>query len=306
MSKAAQGEAAKTGEPLADPPIWDAMIADPAMPLEPEVARMVTDDQRQWTRTWIYPVLRPVSRVLALVIVALKRLTPVRWTAHRLMDRLCLWFLRHFVSPLAVELLIRHFVIETNLLNFIVRNTDSGIEPVALRPVNLAGLGDRAVIEHDINVYEVLIALDGHRIGRPQTIDFSGLDMPALDPEPRRFRLMRLDIQTALCLMNLPFAACLTPDEYRRAVHSMRFDDSILAILADITGDPTFLRWCSGDLALRADSNTDVPHAVYRHAVICEYAHAQLLRIAARGGPLTVCPVPDRSIPFASRTRQER
>ncbi|MEU5153682.1 hypothetical protein [Glycomyces sp. NPDC021274] len=295
-----------SGRPLGDPPLWDAMRADPAMPLEPGVARMVTDDQRQWTRTWIYPVLRPVSRVLALVIVALKRLTPVRWTAHRLMDRLCLWFLRRFVSPLAVELLIRHFVIETNLLNFIVRNTPAGIEPVALRPVNLAGLGDRAVIEHDINVYEVLIALDGNRIGPPQTLDFSGLDMPALDPEPHRFRLMRLDIQTALCLMNLPFAACLTPDEYRRAVHSMRFDDSILAILAAITGDPTFLRWCSGDLAIRADSNTDVPHAVYRHAVVCEYAHAHLVRLAARGGPLPVCPVPDSSVPFASRTRQER
>ncbi|MDA1359452.1 hypothetical protein O1R50_07460 [Glycomyces luteolus] len=258
------------------------MCADPAMPLEPGVARMVTDDQQRWTRTWIYPVLRPVSRVLALVIVALKRLTPVRWTAHRLMDRLCLWFLRRFVSPLAVELLIRHFVIETNLLNFIVRNTDSGIEPVALRPLNLAGLGDRAVIEHDINVYEVLIALDGNRIGPPRTLDFSGLDMPALDPERYRFRLMRLDIQTALCLMNLPFAACLTPDEYRRAVHSMRFDDSILAILADLTGDPTFLRWQNGDLSIRADSNTDVPHAVYRHAVVCEYAHAHLVRLAAK------------------------
>lgn len=260
---------------LADPPIWASMIADPAMPLEPEVARMVTDDQRGWTRTWLYPVARPVSRVLAVVIVALKRLTPVRWTAHRLMDRLCLWFLRRFVSPLAVELLIRHFVIETNLLNFIVRNTATGIEPVALRPVALAGLGDRAVIEHDVNVYEVLAAIDMTRVG---PLDYSDLDMPPLDAEPHRFRLMRLDIQTALCLMNLPFAACLTPDEYRRAVHSMRFDDSILAILAEITGDPTFLRWQNGDLSIRADSNTDVPHAVYRHAVVCEYAHAQLLK----------------------------
>jgi hypothetical protein len=276
-------EQAPAGKVLSDPPIWESMIRDPAMPLEPEVARMVTDDQRRWTRTWLYPVARPISRVLAVVIVVLKRLTPIRWTAHRLMDRLCLWFLRRFVSPLAVELLIRHFVIETNLLNFIVRNTATPIEPVALRPVNLVGLGDLAVIEHDINVYEVLAALDMTPAAR---IDYADLDMPALDAEPHRFRLLRLDIQTALCLMNLPFAACLTPDEYRRAVHSMRFDDSILAILAEITGDPTFLRWQNGDLSIRADSNTDVPHAVYRHAVVCEYAHAHLVRLAARAaGP---------------------
>lgn len=262
-----------------DPPMWDAVVADPSVPLEREVVRMIADDQRRWTRTWLYPVARPVSRVLALVIVVLKRLTPIRWTAHRLMDRLCIWFLRRFVSPLAVELLIRHFVIETNLLNFIVRNTATPIEPVSLRPTDLAGLGNKAVIEHDVNVYVVLAALDMTPVG---PLDYSDLDMPPLDPEPRRRRLMRLDIQTALCLMNLPFAACLTPDEYRRAVHSMRFDDSILALLADLTGDPTFLRWQNGDLSVRADSNTDVPRAVYRHAVVCEYAHAQLRKLAAR------------------------
>jgi hypothetical protein len=164
---------------------------------------------------------------------------------------------------------------------------------VALRPVNLAGLGDLAVIEHDINVYEVLAALDMTPVGKTDAtsldaapLNYADLDMPVLDAEPHRFRLLRLDIQTALCLMNLPFAACLTPDEYRRAVHSMRFDDSILAILAEITGDPTFLRWQNGDLSIRADSNTDVPHAVYRHAVVCEYAHAHLSQLADRAaGP---------------------
>ncbi|WP_335990401.1 DUF6999 family protein [Glycomyces sp. MUSA5-2] len=265
---------------LAGPPLWDAVVGDPSLVLDPETARKIAADQQRWTRTWLYPLARPVSRVLALVILVLKRLTPVRWTAHRLMDRLCIWFLRRFVSPQAVELLIRHFVIETNLLNFIVRNCDTDVEPVSLRPTTLAGLGDNAVIEHDINVYVVLAGIGP--LVYDAGPDYSGLDVPELDPEPDRFRFMHLDIQTALCLMNLPFAACLTPEEYRRAVHSMRFDDSILAILAEITGDPAFLRWCNGDLSVRVDSNADVPHAVYRHAVICEYAHEHLRRLAAR------------------------
>lgn len=266
---------------MSDPALWDAVEADPAMPLEADVARKVVDDQRRWTRTWLYPLARPVSRITVLLIVIAKRLTPFRWTAHRTMDRLCLWFLRRFVSANAVELLIRHFVIETNLLNFIIRNTGApGLEPVSLRPTALSGLGDRAVIEHDINVYDVLSAL-GPLQGRRPGLDFRDLEIPELDPEPRRRRLVNLDIQTALCLMNLPFALCLTPEEYRRAVHSMRFDDSILTILADLTGDPAFLTWHRGELTVRVDSNTDVPEAVYRHAVICEYAHAHLLRIAA-------------------------
>ncbi|WP_100444767.1 DUF6999 family protein [Glycomyces xiaoerkulensis] len=265
---------------MSDPSLWDAVEADPAMPLDPRVARQIVDDQRRWTRTWLYPIARPISRIAVVLIVMSKRLFPIRWTAHAVMDRLCLWFLRRFVSPHAVELLVRHFVIETNLLNFIVRNAEApGLRPVSLRPTDLAGLGDRAVIEHDINVYDVLAALGPGPV-RPREPDLSGLDVPPLDPEPHRRRLINLDIQTALCLMNLPFALCLTPEEYRRAVHSMRFDDSILSILADLTGDPTFLRWQTGDPAVRVDSNTDVPAAVYRHAVVCEYAHAHLARLA--------------------------
>ncbi|GIG66181.1 DUF6999 family protein [Phytomonospora endophytica] len=270
---------------MSDPSLWDAVERDPAMPLDAEVIGKVADDQRRWTRTWLYPLARPFSRVTVVLILLAKRCLPVRVRAHGTMDRLCLWFLRHFVSPLAVELLIRHFVIETNLLNFIVRNAGAtGARPVSLRPTTLAGLGNRAVIEHDINVYDVLGAL-GPGPMSPAMLDFAGLDMPPLDTEPHRRRAVNLDVQTALCLMNVPFALCLTPEEYRRAVHSMRFDDSILAILADLTGDATFLRWRSGDLAVRVDSNTDVPAAVYRHAVICEYAHAQLVRLAARAEP---------------------
>ena len=52
------------------------------------------------------------------------------------------------------------------------------------------------------------------------------LDIPPVDPERWRRRLLNLDIQTALCLMNIPFALCLTPQEYRRAVHSLRLDAS--------------------------------------------------------------------------------
>ncbi len=88
--------------------------------------------------------------------------------------------------------------------------------------------------------------------------------------------LSRVDIQTALGLMNIPFALCLTPGEYRRAVHSMRLDTSLLTVLAALTGDSAFLGWRPPSLPVRVDSNVDVPQMVYEHAVICECAHARL------------------------------
>jgi hypothetical protein len=102
------------------------------------------------------------------------------------------------------------------------------------------------------------------------------LGIPAIDPEPHARRILRLDIQTALCLMNIPFAACLTPDEYRRAVHSLRLDATLLHTLAELTGDSTFLAWRPAGLQVRVDSSVDVPLLVYEHAVLCEYAHFRL------------------------------
>ncbi|MDI1462455.1 hypothetical protein QEZ54_15900 [Catellatospora sp. KI3] len=275
---------------LRDPSVWTAMLADPAVPMDPATLRLVVRDQRRWTRRWLYPVVRPCSAVLVWLIRVLKRLVPVPLSAHGTMDRLCVWFLHRFVHPEAGTLLVRHFITETNLLAFLVRNAPvAGVPEPVLRPTTLARLGDRAVIEHDVNVYEVLIGLGtGVPRPRPDRLDLSMLDVPPIDPAPGRRRWLRLDIQTALCLMNIPFALCLTVPEYQRAVHSMRLDASLLALLADTTGDETFLRWRPAGITVRLDTGLDVPRAVYEHAVICEYAHEHLVRLRDRqaGGEL--------------------
>ncbi|MFE5339979.1 DUF6999 family protein [Isoptericola sp. NPDC056578] len=267
-----------------DPSMWEAIYADPSVPLDKPLVRMIIEDQQRPSRRLLYPIARIVSRVLVAVLSVVKRVFPGRWMTLATMDALCLWFLRRFVSPDAVELLIRHFVVETNLVNFIIRNTPAAIEPVTLRPTTLSGLGDNAVVEHDVNVYDVLIALEGIDITAPERLNFAQLDVPDLDPERRRPRLLRLDIQTALCLMNIPFCIALNLEEFRRAIHSLRFDDSFLSILAVLTDDETFEHWKMGALSLWMDTNVDVPELVYRHALVCEYAHAHLVSIAQRSG----------------------
>ena len=263
-----------------DPSMWEAIFADPSVPLDRSVVRQIIDDQRRPSRRWIYPIAMVLSRVLVTIIRILKRILPFRWMPLPMMDFLCVWFLRRFVSPDAVDLLLRHFVVETNLVNFIIRNTPVHMQPVTLRPESLSELGEQAVVEHDVNVYDVLIALDLVPLTPRRPLNFTQLDIPRLDAERHRRRLLRLDIQTALCFMNIPFSMALTSEEYRRAVHSMRFDDSFLEILAVVTGDDTFRHWKLAGMSLWMDSNVDVPRMVYRHALVCEYAHAQLVKLA--------------------------
>ena len=288
------------GTPLDSPSasLWDVVADDPSIPMDRDVLRLVLRDQRSISRAALYPWIRVVSRVAVTLIVVGKRACPIRFSAHATMDRMCLWFLRHFVSTAAVTLLIRHFIVETNLLNFCLRNgarAAGAFGDVSLRPTTVADLGNRAVIEHDLNVYRVLFALGG---GNPHAgadtraraditkLDFGMLEVPGIDPEPRTRRLLNLDIQTALCLMNIPFALCLTPTEYRRAVHSLRLDASLLSILAALTGDHTFLSWRPAGFPARVDSNVDVPLLVYEHAVVCEYAHTRLCELRATAAPM--------------------
>jgi hypothetical protein len=281
-----------SGSKASGPSLWEVMAADPTIGMDRATLRLVISDQRRPSRALLYPWIRVLSRVTVTVIVTGKRICPVRFSAHATMDRMCLWFLRRFVSPTAVSLLIRHFIVETNLLNFCVRNAGlPGRVTVGLRPVTLSDLGNRAVIEHDLNVYRVLSALGRAGVpARPPAwqhwpsrwpshwgdLDFSMLEVPEIDPERGTRRLLNLDIQTALCLMSIPFAFCLTPGEYRRAVHSLRLDASLLSVLAALTGDDTFLGWRTALPPVRVDSNLDVPATVYEHALVCEYALARL------------------------------
>jgi hypothetical protein len=271
--------------PRSEPSLWQVMAADPSIPIDPVTLGHIISDQRRASRAFLYPWIRLLSRAAVTIIVAVRRLCPVRFAAPAAMDRLCLLFLRRCVCPTAVSLLIRHFIVETNLLNFCVRNAAApGLAEAGLRPTRLAELGDSAVIEHDLNVYRVLLALGSAApIGARDhaDLDFSMLTVPAVDPEPLGRRFARLDIQTALCLMNIPFAFCLTPVQYRRAVHSLRLDTSLLTVLAALTGDTVFLSWRPAALPVRVDTNADVPAMVYEHALRCEYAHARLSQRAA-------------------------
>jgi hypothetical protein len=266
--------------------VWHAIRSDPTTPFDPATLAMVVRDQQRATRRWVYPWLRLLSRFLVGLIRLTKTLVPVPFSAHSTMDRACIWFLRRFVSADACELLMRHFVVETNLLNLIAMHSGGAVEPVTLRPRTIADLGNRAVLIHDLNVYAVLANvrladLDGS-VRLDADLRAGLLDVPVLDPERDRRRWLNLDIQSALCLMNIPFAACLTPAEYERAVHSMRLDDSLLALLEALTGDGVFMRWCRGVVTVRVDTAADVPRAVYEHAVICEHAHERLVQLAHR------------------------
>jgi hypothetical protein len=82
--------------------------------------------------------------------------------------------------------------------------------------------------------------------------------------------------------MSVPFAWFLTDGEYRRAVRSLQLDETLLARLAELTGDSTFRTWRPEGYMVGSGTARDVPRAVHAHAVICEHAHARLRELRDR------------------------
>ena len=113
------------------------------------------------------------------VIVFVKRLLPFEFSNHDMLDKLGVWFLSRFVSPNGGKLLLRHFVVETNVIAFIARN--AGLPEATLRPTSLEQLTDNAVVVHDLNVYELLAGLEGEDLYQRGTwpLDYSMLEVPA-------------------------------------------------------------------------------------------------------------------------------
>ncbi len=268
------------------PGIWDALQGDPTLSFDRRALRLLEVDQSRWSNRFVRPPARVLSRVVVSFIVLAKRVLPFEFSSHDLLDRLGIFFLSRFVSKEGGELLLRHFVLETNVLAFIARN--SGMDEPVLRPARLDQLDENAVIVHDINLYEVLAGLDGRSLPRPHTrtrpLDFSMLEVGEINVSTRR-RWLHLDLETGMSLMNMAFALLTTSYEYRRAVHSLQFDESIVACLAELTGDEVFRSWKPSGFVPIVRTNRDVPRDLFAHAVIHEYAHARLLHHAAAAKP---------------------
>lgn len=269
------------------PSIADVLRHDPTLSFSEEVRELASRDLCRRSHRALLPLARVVSLVAVACIRFLKRVAPFQFSWHHGLDVSCVWFLRRFASADAGELLARHFTVETNLLAFIANNCGAIIPAPDLRPRRLADLGGGAVLRHDLAVYNLIVdvGLAGADVRTARaTLEFSCLEVPPIDVERSRRRIVELDIETCLYVMNIPFCLFTTEEEYERAVNSFQLDESIGAMLAGLTGDATFRTWTPNRFPAWISVRRDVPRELFWHACVCEYAHTHLEHIRDRSG----------------------
>lgn len=269
-----------------DPDFYEAFLVAPHIQIDPEDQRRQNQDLKRFSRRYLYPAVRVISKFLIIVIMSMKRLLPFVGS-ETLINKLGVWFIRNMLSPQAAYYFIQHFHTETNLINFIARNCDAeDVHEVDLRPVTIDNLGDynglNAIKLHDINLYNHILDLGHSSVANVNKskplneLDFSMLRIADIDVEPERKRICNLDMDTGLYVMGIFMALFFTDKEIERAIISLQFDESLMKTLAKLTGDDQFCYWTPMKFTNWLGYSSDPVKDLRWHMMVHDYAHQYL------------------------------
>ncbi len=273
-----------------DPDPWLALYLDQSLPIDEGAKRALLVGNRSVSRRWLFPIARPLIFAFFIMVKILRALSP-RWPNwDRSLHELIYWGLKHFASPEANMLILRHFTLATEILAFIKGNAGSvDIDSWPLRPLRLEDLRDNVFLQHDLNIYNFIIQLnqslraqgrDLVPVARP---DFSMIsDAPiALAPLPNG-PMNVIDVQTAVEAYTPLYALFLPRDDFVRAANSLQLDEVIAIYVAKILGTDYHLAFMKNGHPLVPLSTLEAGYRLMMHGLDVEGLHGWLRVIKRR------------------------
>ncbi len=274
----------------ADPDPGLALLLDRSLPFARAAKAALIRDQQSKSRQFLLPIVRPFARAM-IVIAQLWHIVSPRWPhAPRFLHASIAFGMRHFLTPDANMLILRHFHLGGQVLRFIADNATPGfcadLEPMAPRCPD--DVRDNLFLKHDLNIYNFLIQLNqemsrrGVDLGKVETLDFSAItDDIVLDPLPRgRFNV--IDLQTAIEIYTPAYALLLTDRDFWRAANSLQLDETIGLYAARLTGEEKHLAMISNRHPLVPHSTLRAGFRLMLHGLSTEVLHGFLRDLKAR------------------------
>jgi hypothetical protein len=229
-----------------DPNPWAALYLDQSTPLDPRVKEAWLRDSSSRCRQFVLPVVRPLARGAIVLFQILKIVLPDSLTSSWMLHRILARALHTFVRPEANWLILRHFHIGSEILDFIARNNPGTRVPLnPLRPRNLPDLRDDLFLKHDLNLFNFVINLNrelraqGREVTKPERLDFGGLSEGdfGIEAMPDTWHNF-VDLQTAIELFTPVYQLFLTDNDFWRATNSLQLDETIAIYVARILEQP--------------------------------------------------------------------
>jgi hypothetical protein len=274
----------------ADPDPGLALMLDRSLPFAPEAKAALIRDQVSRSRQFLLPIVRPLARAM-IVVAQLVHIVSPRWPhAPRLLHRSIAFGMRHFLTPDANRLILRHFHLGGQVLRFIADNATPGFRPEleSMQPREIRDVEDNLFLKHDLNIFNFLIQLNaelerrGTSLERVDTLDFSAItaDLP-IDPMPAgRFNV--IDLQTAIEIYTPAYALLLSDRDFWRASNSLQLDETIGLYAARLTGEEKHLAMINNRHPLVPFSTLRAGFRLMLHGLSTEVLHGFLCELKAR------------------------
>lgn len=269
-----------------DPNPWLALYLDQSTPIDAKVKRAWLCESSSWSRQFLLPIVRPFARGAIILLQGVKTVLPKAFTSSFLLHRLLAWALHTFVRPDANWLILRHFHMGSEILDFIARNVPNTNVPLKpLKPTNLAQLRDHLFLQHDLNLFNFVINLNRElraqqrEITAPPALDMRGISENSfgIEPLPDRWHNF-VDLQTAIELFTPVYQLFLTDNDFWRATNSLQLDETIAIYVARILEQPHNLVLLNNKHPLVPESTLRAGHRLVLHGLASEMLYELLVR----------------------------
>jgi hypothetical protein len=283
-----------------DPDPWLALYVDTSLPLPDEVKAALLANNSSYSRQFLLPIIRPFAMLTMIVFKLVKTLIPNWFTSSRILHLTIYWGLSRFVRPDANWMILRHFHVGSEILQFVASNVPGvQIQLNPLRPRVLADLIDDVFLKHDLNIYNFIIRLNrelkakGIQLTKQDNVDFSAitdgpfdLDVNAL---PRGW-LNKLDLESAIEIYTPLYQLLLTDSDFWRACNSLQLDETVAIYTARLLGDGIPVSLVNNKHPLIPLPMLRAGFRLLLHGLAAESLHANLvvLKRKAQGQPVSV------------------
>ena len=269
-----------------DPNPWVALYLDSSVPLYKPVKASFLLDVSSRSRQFVFPLVRPFCRLFIALVKLLKTFIPNALTSSWLLHHSIYYGLRFFVSPHANYVIMRHFHVGSELLQFVATNTKGvKLELHPLRPKRLRDLVDDVFLQHDLNVYNFIIQINRQlneqdaELQPIDELDFSCLtdgDFPMEDMPDGWFNV--IDLESAIEMYTPMYQLLLTDSDFWRACNSLQLDETIALYATTLIGDHRFLGLVNNRHPIVPESTLGAGHRLMLHGLAAECLHAYLVK----------------------------
>jgi hypothetical protein len=280
-----------------DPNPWLALYLDMSLPLSDEVKASLLKNSGSKSRQFLLPLIRPLAKLSLMLFQILKIVIPNKFTSSKVLHKLIYWGLRTFVRADANYLVLRHFHVASEILNFVASNVPGVRIPLnPLRPSGLADLQDDLFLKHDLNIYNFLIRFNkemkaqGLTLSKQDNPDFSCItDGPfRIDQSSLPDTWLNvLDVESAIEIYTPLYQIFLTDSDFWRACNSLQLDETVALYASKIVGDPSYLGLVNNKHPLIPLSTLQAGYRLLLHGLAAECLHAALVQMKRQRAAVT-------------------